>query len=150
MSQFGECVLNRRIPNGTYGGVGGRGLTAPSYPIYCFVIPEEHCGYRQAINREKRGFGTFVPGQSPGEYKGKKRETRFELATSALGRRHSTTELLPQEASRYRLYHTSLKDFYPLHPLKLPDVIRQQYQVVMEAGRGDQEVEITDEASFLS
>ena len=29
----GECILNRRIPNGTYGGVGGRGLTAPSYPI---------------------------------------------------------------------------------------------------------------------
>ncbi len=25
--------MNRRIPNGTYGGVGGRGLTAPSYPI---------------------------------------------------------------------------------------------------------------------
>ena len=29
-----ECILNRRIPNGTYGGVGGRGLTAPSYPIF--------------------------------------------------------------------------------------------------------------------
>ncbi len=26
-------LLNRRIPNGTYGGVGGRGLTTPSYPI---------------------------------------------------------------------------------------------------------------------
>jgi len=25
--------MNRRIPNGTYGGVGGRGLAAPSYPI---------------------------------------------------------------------------------------------------------------------
>ena len=28
--------VNRRIPNGTYGGVGGRGLDAPSYPISCF------------------------------------------------------------------------------------------------------------------
>ena len=26
--------MNRRIPNGTYGGVGGRELGAPSYPIY--------------------------------------------------------------------------------------------------------------------
>jgi hypothetical protein len=25
--------MNRRIPNGTYGGVGGRGLITPSYPI---------------------------------------------------------------------------------------------------------------------
>jgi hypothetical protein len=25
--------MNRRIPNGMYGGVGGRGLTVPSYPI---------------------------------------------------------------------------------------------------------------------
>jgi hypothetical protein len=25
--------MNRRIPNGTYGGVGGRELAAPSYPI---------------------------------------------------------------------------------------------------------------------
>lgn len=25
--------MNRRIPNGTYGGVGGRELIAPSYPI---------------------------------------------------------------------------------------------------------------------
>ena len=25
--------MNRRIPNGTYGGVGGRELGAPSYPI---------------------------------------------------------------------------------------------------------------------
>jgi len=27
------ALLNRRIPNGTYGGVGGRGLITPSYPI---------------------------------------------------------------------------------------------------------------------
>ncbi|MEH7131121.1 hypothetical protein V7103_23295, partial [Neobacillus drentensis] len=26
--------LNRRIPNGTYGGVRGRGLITPSYSIY--------------------------------------------------------------------------------------------------------------------
>jgi len=25
--------MNRRIPNGTYGGVGGRRLAASSYPI---------------------------------------------------------------------------------------------------------------------
>lgn len=25
--------MNRHIPNGTYGGVGGRELIAPSYPI---------------------------------------------------------------------------------------------------------------------
>jgi len=25
--------MNRRIPDGTYGGVGGRGLITPSYPI---------------------------------------------------------------------------------------------------------------------
>jgi hypothetical protein len=25
--------MNRHIPNGTYGGVGGRGLAALSYPI---------------------------------------------------------------------------------------------------------------------
>jgi len=25
--------MNRRIPNGTNGGVGGRELAAPSYPI---------------------------------------------------------------------------------------------------------------------
>ncbi len=25
--------MNRRMPNGTYGGVGGRGRDAPSYPI---------------------------------------------------------------------------------------------------------------------
>ena len=25
--------MNRRIPNGTYGGVRGRGLAAPSYSI---------------------------------------------------------------------------------------------------------------------
>jgi hypothetical protein len=34
MPQFGkECIPNRRIPNGTYGGVGGRGFITPSYPI---------------------------------------------------------------------------------------------------------------------
>lgn len=27
--------MNRRIPNGTYGGVRGRGLAAPSYSIAC-------------------------------------------------------------------------------------------------------------------
>jgi len=26
--------MNRRIPNGTYGGVRGRGLVTPSYSIY--------------------------------------------------------------------------------------------------------------------
>ena len=26
--------MNRRIPNGMYGGVGGRELAAPSYPIF--------------------------------------------------------------------------------------------------------------------
>ena len=25
---------NRRVPNGTHGGVGGRGLATPSYPIF--------------------------------------------------------------------------------------------------------------------
>ena len=29
--------MNRRIPNGMYGGVGGQGLGAPSYPIDYFV-----------------------------------------------------------------------------------------------------------------
>jgi hypothetical protein len=33
LALFNECILNRRIPNGTYGGVGGRGLITPSYPI---------------------------------------------------------------------------------------------------------------------
>ena len=33
MPLFGECILNRRIPNGTYGGVGGWKLTVPSYLI---------------------------------------------------------------------------------------------------------------------
>ncbi len=28
--------MNRRIPNGTYGGVRGRGLAAPSYSIDIF------------------------------------------------------------------------------------------------------------------
>jgi len=28
-----SSLVNRRIPNGTYGGVRGRGLTAPSYSI---------------------------------------------------------------------------------------------------------------------
>ncbi|MEK5400477.1 hypothetical protein [Paenibacillus sp. FSL K6-2859] len=28
--------MNRRIPNGTYGGVRGRGLAAPSYSITLF------------------------------------------------------------------------------------------------------------------
>ena len=28
--------MNRRIPNGTYGGVRGRGLAAPSYSIGVF------------------------------------------------------------------------------------------------------------------
>ena len=33
-SQYASGILlNRRIPNGTYGGVGGRGLVAPSYPV---------------------------------------------------------------------------------------------------------------------
>ena len=39
--------MNRRIPNGTYGGVGGRGLAAPSYPI-----------------------GKSKPGEGRGEYAG--------------------------------------------------------------------------------
>jgi hypothetical protein len=34
--------MNRRIPNGTYGGVGGRRLAASSYPIIlkrdCFAL----------------------------------------------------------------------------------------------------------------
>ncbi|WP_379137835.1 hypothetical protein, partial [Paenibacillus sp. sgz500958] len=34
--------MNRRIPNGTYGGVRGRGLAAPSYSIEAILI-------RQAI-----------------------------------------------------------------------------------------------------
>ena len=33
LALFNECIPNRRIPNGTYGGVGGRGLITPSYPI---------------------------------------------------------------------------------------------------------------------
>jgi len=32
--------MNRRIPNGTYGGVGGRELSAPSYPIGAYVLPD--------------------------------------------------------------------------------------------------------------
>ena len=31
--------MNRRIPNGSYGGVGGRELAAPSYPIFDQYIP---------------------------------------------------------------------------------------------------------------
>jgi hypothetical protein len=38
-SEFGSVYrlnfVNRRIPNGTYGGVRGRGLAAPSYSIGC-------------------------------------------------------------------------------------------------------------------
>ncbi|MDQ0902887.1 hypothetical protein QFZ80_006715 [Paenibacillus sp. V4I7] len=29
--------MNRRIPNGMYGGVRGRGLAAPSYSIVDFI-----------------------------------------------------------------------------------------------------------------
>ncbi|MDR6548818.1 hypothetical protein J2736_000001, partial [Paenibacillus qinlingensis] len=29
-----EYFMNRRIPNGTYGGVRGRGLAVPSYSIF--------------------------------------------------------------------------------------------------------------------
>jgi len=31
-----SIFVNRRIPNGTYGGVRGRGLAAPSYSIWFF------------------------------------------------------------------------------------------------------------------
>ena len=32
-SVLGQNQLKRRMPNGTYGVVGGRGLVTPSYPI---------------------------------------------------------------------------------------------------------------------
>lgn len=31
--------MNRRIPDGTYGGVRGRGLDAPTYSIYSPCLP---------------------------------------------------------------------------------------------------------------
>ena len=30
--------LNRRVPNGTHGGVRGRGSFSPSYSIACFAL----------------------------------------------------------------------------------------------------------------
>ena len=30
---------NRRVPNGMHGGVGGRGLATPSYPIHWEALP---------------------------------------------------------------------------------------------------------------
>ncbi len=35
--------MNRRIPNGTYGGVGERGLVAPFYPIIDLLGPSSVC-----------------------------------------------------------------------------------------------------------
>ena len=36
--------LNRRVPNGTHGGVRGRGLLSPSYSIIlCLFIGDIHC-----------------------------------------------------------------------------------------------------------
>ena len=39
--------MNRRIPNGMYGGVGGRELAAPSYPIY--LLPMQVIELKQLI-----------------------------------------------------------------------------------------------------
>ena len=36
--------MNRRIPNGTYGGVGGRRLAAFSYPILIYYINPSSVG----------------------------------------------------------------------------------------------------------
>ncbi|MDT2252638.1 hypothetical protein ABNC51_19805 [Paenibacillus larvae] len=33
-----EYFMNRRIPNGTYGGVRGRGFAAPSYSIFAWNL----------------------------------------------------------------------------------------------------------------
>jgi len=40
--------LNRRVPNGTHGGVRGRGLLSPSYSICAPGFQQNGCG------REKR------------------------------------------------------------------------------------------------
>ena len=41
--------MNRRIPNGTYGGVRGRGLIAPSYSIGDFYGGGEEICFRKCI-----------------------------------------------------------------------------------------------------
>jgi len=43
--------MNRRIPNGTYGGVRGRGLVTPSYSIWETVSTTE---YTEAWEREEQ------------------------------------------------------------------------------------------------
>ena len=43
--------LNRRIPNGTYGGVGGRSPTGSSYPI---VKKESHAGRKRTQSQDPR------------------------------------------------------------------------------------------------
>ena len=46
--------MNRHIPNGTYGGVGGRGLAALSYPIHFFLMRLlRPCGARNGHNTQK-------------------------------------------------------------------------------------------------
>jgi len=50
--------LNRRVPDGTHGGVGGRGLTAPSYPIVTAeTVPEYWAGMavRACTDRDENG-----------------------------------------------------------------------------------------------
>jgi hypothetical protein len=43
IQQLTEYFMNRRIPNGTYGGVRGRGLITPSYSIICSAISSALC-----------------------------------------------------------------------------------------------------------
>ncbi len=48
--------MNRHIPNGMYGGVGGRGLVALSYPIISFLKREQYKKpERQETKEEKNG-----------------------------------------------------------------------------------------------
>ena len=44
-----EYFMNRRIPNGTYGGVRGRGLVTPSYSINIFLPVKE----RNSVSLQK-------------------------------------------------------------------------------------------------
>ena len=37
--------LNRRVPNGTHGGVRGRGLLSPSYSIVFYDVPVSWGGF---------------------------------------------------------------------------------------------------------
>jgi hypothetical protein len=54
--------MNRRIPNGMYGGVRGRELITPSYPILS-TSSELTKGCRQGVieHRKKTTYFTVVP-----------------------------------------------------------------------------------------